>query len=235
MPASNVGDVGTPLASASSSRAPAHRLRHLRRPVVQRLRVQHDEDVKLPCIGQLARMEDRTLERVRPGTPTTCDHVRLAQEPPRLREPEMIVDLLQLRDDRLSHPPVLLGGAGRLRVRALPLQLDRRPKLRPPVAVVRRGRDRLLEQRAGAIPLARPHRGAPQLGQERAPAPVVLRQQRERPLEHHDCGGQVLPRKRPSSRGRQEAAGLDRQRRRFVVVPGRAPCGSGGPARGGSR
>ena len=190
-----------------------------------------------PSSGRLAGVADRPLERIGPRTPAPRDHVRLAEEPPGLREPEVDRRSARARGSRASATRRSSSAASvGLGVRALPLELDRRAELRPPVACSPCGRDRLVEQRVGAVPLARAHRRAPELGQERAAVGVLRWQQREGALEHHHRGGEVLAPER-APRRRSRGAHPPRRRGRASVRrrPGRARRGSDRPARGGRR
>ena len=66
---------------------------HGRRPVMQRLRIEHGEDALLALVACAACVHDRPLERLGSCAPATRDPVRLAEQPPRLCEPQLIVDL----------------------------------------------------------------------------------------------------------------------------------------------
>ncbi len=145
-------------------RAPADCVRNRSRAVVQRLRVLHDENVELPLVRQLASVEDRPLERIRSCAPAARNGMGLAQEPPGLREPEVVADLLQLRDDGLGDSPVVLRGARGLDVRTPPLELDRRAELRPTVACppcVRRSPPRAMSGRGPTLRHGSPRCPAP--------------------------------------------------------------------------
>jgi len=86
-----------------------------------------------------ARMHERTLERLGPRTPARGDVIRLAEQPPRFREPDVVAESLELRDHRLCDA-ALVARSFRVRISIEEAALDHRAKLEAPVGDLSGGR-----------------------------------------------------------------------------------------------
>ena len=138
-------------------------------------------------------MFECTLERLGTRGPPAGDHIRLAAEPPGLREPKLIMELFQQRDSHLGDPDDLLGRALRVGEGPEELPLDERAELELLVPCSCGSCERLAEHLVCAREIACLHKRASELRQCLQSNCALVAEQRNRTGQEVDGSGHVVP------------------------------------------